>query len=120
MGREQFSNTVKTEWIEGQDRDMRLLETVVFTDAAGRRWIAMEQSIINGADIPRFFWRVIGSPFVGHYRRPTVLHDVYCQNHLRPSKEVHKMFFEAMIADGVSEQKAEEMFFAVDTFGPDW
>lgn len=29
----------------------------------------------NGASIPRFFWRVMGSPFVGRHRRASVLHD---------------------------------------------
>jgi hypothetical protein len=29
----------------------------------------------NGASIPRFFWRVFGSPFCGKHRRPSVLHD---------------------------------------------
>ena len=29
----------------------------------------------NGASIPRFFWRIMGSPFVGRHRRPSVLHD---------------------------------------------
>lgn len=120
MGKEQFSNVVKVLWLEDNPRDMQLLEDVVFTDANGRKWIALAYSIINGASIPQFFWPVIGSPFIGYYRRPSVIHDVYCENHLRPDQEVHDMFFEAMIADGVPKDKAEVMFQAVDKFGPRW
>ncbi len=29
----------------------------------------------DGASIPRVFWRLIGSPFTGPYRRPAVFHD---------------------------------------------
>ena len=31
--------------------------------------------VCDGASIPRFLWAVIGSPFVGRYRYPAVLHD---------------------------------------------
>lgn len=120
MGREQFSNTVKSEWLEDDPRKMRILEDVVFTDSKGRKWIALEQSIVDGASIPRFFWRVIGSPFVGFYRRPSVIHDVYCVNQLRPAQEVHDCFLEMMLADGVTEKKAATMYNAVNSFGPRW
>ena len=110
-----FTNTVKTEWLPG-GRDMRLLEQVEFIDSKDLRWIALKGSIINGASIPRFFWRVIGSPFTGKYRDATVLHDVYCQNHLRTCEEVHKMFLEAMLFSGVSKTKAHLMYDAVNTY----
>jgi len=120
MGKEQFDNTVKVEWIEDDPRKMRLLETVRFTDSNGKAWIAQEQAIIDGASIPKFFWRVIGSPFIGYYRRASVIHDVYCFNQMRPAQEVHDCFLEMMIADGVPKIKAETMYFAVNTQGPRW
>lgn len=120
MGREQFSGPVSVTWSEDSPRDMQLLKDVTFTDSGGKIWRALQGSIINGASIPRFFWPLIGSPFVGFYRRATVLHDVYCDNHLRPAQDVHNMFFEAMISDGVPENKALKIFNAVDKFGPRW
>lgn len=114
-----FSNTVKTEWIEGEKRNQRLLEDVIFTDSKGVEWIAEAGSIINGASIPRFLW-VWGSPFVGHYRRSTVLHDVYCQTKSRPHKAVHKMFHEAIKEDGTKRVKANLMYRAVRLGGPTW
>lgn len=117
MGREQFSGEVKTSWIADHDRDMVLLEDLVFTDSNGRRWIAMRGARINGASIPRFLWSIVGSPYTGFYRRPSVLHDSYYENHLRPRHEVDLMFLDAMIADGVDDHSAALIYNAVKDFG---
>lgn len=115
-----FSNTVKVEWLEDSDREMRLLEGVQFIDSNGVVWDAPADSIIGGASIPRFCWRIIGSPFVGHYRRASVIHDVYCVTQSRPWKEVHNCFHEMMLADKVPTIKAYAMYQAVYRFGPRW
>lgn len=120
MGIEQFSNTAKLEHILGEKRNRRVLEEIVFTDLNGTKWIAPKDSIVNGASIPRVFWPLIGSPFVGLYVRASVLHDVYCQTKSKPHKSVHKMFRDAMLADGMSSLKAKAMFKAVWSFGPRW
>lgn len=115
-----FDNTVKVEWVSDEPRLMKLLETVRFTDSNGAVWTAPEGSIIDGASIPRFCWRVIGPPFVGRYRRASVIHDVYCVNKEKPWQSVHKCFKEMMIADGVPTFKATIMYSAVYLFGPRW
>jgi len=38
-------------------------------------FLAPQGMITDGASIPRYFWRVIGSPFTGKYRRAAVFHD---------------------------------------------
>ncbi len=114
-----FSNTVKTEWIQGK-RDMRLLEPITYIDSSNIHWLAEEGRVIDGASIPRFFWRVCGAPLSGKYRRASVLHDVYCVKKTRPHKAVHRMFYEAMLEDGVSKAKAKVMYKAVRLFGPKW
>lgn len=115
-----FSNTVKVEWIEGEPRNMRLLEDVIYTDPSMKEWLAPAGSIVDGASIPKILWGVSGSPFVGRYRRASVLHDVYCTTKSEPCEKVHKMFFEAMLADLVDLERAQDMYFAVKTFGPRW
>ena len=121
MGREQFSGEVKVRWVEDDPRDMVILEDFSFVDSKGRRWIAMEGARINGASIPPILWSVIGSPFIGYYRRASVLHDTYYDNHLRPKTEVDLMFEEAMIADGVPKLEAHAMYIAVRDFsGGHW
>ena len=115
-----FTNTVKTEWLEGNPRDMRLIEEVIFIDKTEFHWIAPANSIIDGASIPAILWSIIGSPFVGLYRRASVIHDVYCVNKILPHELVHQMFFDAMIEDGVDEAQAQAMYIAVSQFGPKW
>jgi len=99
---------------------MRILEDVSFFDSAGKEWKAPAGSIVDGASIPRAFWTAIGSPFVGMYRRASVIHDVACQDRTEPHRAVHDMLFEAMILDGVPLTKARIMHDAVMTTGPKW
>jgi hypothetical protein len=115
-----FTNTVKVEWIKGEPRKMRLLEEISFMDSNGKMWTAPAGSIIDGASIPKFFWRLIGSPFVGKFREASVIHDVYCQTKSAPHADVHNMFHEAMRCNGVSKKKALVMYLAVVTGGPKW
>lgn len=114
-----FTNTVKAEWLP-DGRRMLILEDVSFVDVTGKEWLAPAGSVVDGASVPRFFWRIIGSPFVGKYRRASVIHDVYCVTRSEPCEEVHSMFKEAMLTDSVRPDKAETMFNAVVTFGPKW
>jgi hypothetical protein len=106
-----------TAWLNN-GRDMQLIEPVWFVDSAGVEWRAPARAIVNGASIPRFFWRVIGCPFVGRYRTATILHDYYCDLRVRPSPAVHYMFWEKMRADGVGPRRAWLMWAAVRLFGP--
>ena len=114
-----FSGNVIAEWLEN-GRDMRLEKTVTYTDPMGVVWIAEQGSIINGASIPRIVWPMIGSPFVGKYRRPSVFHDVYYNLRNRPPAQVDRMFYLAMLEEGVSEEKARMMYNAVRAFAPKW
>jgi Protein of unknown function (DUF1353) len=117
-----FEGEVRTEWLRepGDDRTMRVLTEFAFVDSTGHRWTAMPGDAVNGASIPQMLWSVAGSPFIGDYRRASVLHDVACQKRERPSKEVHRMFYEAMKADGVDESTALKFYTAVRLFGPSW
>lgn len=127
MTQSYFEGEVRTLWlVEGEvgdddpDRRMQLLEDFAFVDPNGVRWLAPAGSRIDGASIPRVLWSVAGDPFIGQYRRASVLHDVACNERTRPSKDVHRMFYDAMIADGTSTAQAVEFYTAVRLFGPHW
>lgn len=117
-----FKGRVLTEWVRDNkdSRLMRLEEDFIYIDNKAIKWIAPKGSISDGASIPRQLWSIMGAPLSGRYRRAAVLHDVYCKNQLVPHEQVHKMFHEAMLDDGVSPTKAQLMYFAVKTFGPKW
>ncbi len=117
-----FEGEVKVQWLRhgGEDRMMQLLEAFVFVDDRGVRWVAPAGSIIDGASIPEMLWSTAGTPYIGDYRRATVLHDVACVARTHPSADVHRMFYDAMITDGVSTARALKMYTAVRLFGPHW
>ena len=117
--KEKFIGKVVALWM-ANDHEMRLLEDVTYVDSNGKEWTAPEGAIVDGASIPKFLWSVIGSPFVGKYRRPSVIHDHYCVTQDRPSREVHKAFCEMMKVEGVSSFRRKLMCFAVKQFGPRW
>ncbi len=105
-----------TDWLP-DGRAMQLLESLRFVDARGQHWLAPADSAINGASVPRFFIRLFPA-YVGKYRRATVIHDVYCTTKERPSRDVHRMFYEAMRCDGTNVVTAWLMWAAVRLFGP--
>jgi hypothetical protein len=99
---------------------MVLLDDFEFVDDDGKSWVAPTGSFIDGASIPEILWSTNGSPFVGDYRRASVLHDVHCSLRTEPHKAVHRMFYDAMLCDGVGSFRAKKMFAAVRLFGPSW
>jgi len=109
----------RTDWLSDGE-GMRLVDDFHFVDEVGSIWKCAAGSVVNGASIPRFFWRVIGPPLRGRYRFATIPHDVHCVLRLYPSPEVHRMFYRAMRASGVGRCKAWVMWFAVRFFGPRW
>jgi hypothetical protein len=116
-----FLGPIQVDFIsDREDRGMSLLGPVVYIDSAGRRWEAPEGAHINGASIPQPLWSVIGSPFTGSYRAASIIHDYYCDVRLRPWREVHRMFYDAMLSSGVEPLKAKLMYVAVLYAGPRW
>ena len=89
-GLNMFNDDVVARWVG--ERKMQLICPVIFTDKQGKKWTAKAGDCVDGASIPKFFWRFIGSPFVGRYRRPSVIHDVYCESKTEPCEKVHALF----------------------------
>lgn len=119
----EFSDGPILKWItqEGKvDRNMRVLEEFSYTDRQGTVWLVPADWVVDGASIPKFFWNKIGSPFVGNFRRASVVHDYYCDIEKKPWEEVHRMFYEASLEGGVSKLKAKLMYAAVYYRGPRW
>jgi hypothetical protein len=101
-------------------RLVQLVEPFGFTDSEGKSWPVPAKATLDGASIPRPLWSLIGSPLTGKYRDASIIHDYYCDVRNRPWKEVHRVFFEAMIVSGVSEKQAKLMYAAVFFLGPQW
>ena len=102
-------------------RNERLVLPLTLIDSQGRRWIAPSGSVVNGSSIPRFFWRIAGSPYVGYHRKASVIHDVACEKQWAPdSRNAHRLYFEGQIAEGENPWVAWLRWLAVRLFGPRW
>jgi hypothetical protein len=114
-----FLTAPKTEWTDN-GRDMRMVEDFVYVDPRDKPWLAPRDSIVNGASIPSLFWTWIGGPFEGKYRNASIVHDVACEQKKERWKDVHRMFFDACLAGGVSDSEAKRLYWAVARYGPRW
>lgn len=117
-----FEGPVRVEWMRGDqsDREMKLLEDLIYVDPKGKRWIAKKGYVTDGATIPKVFWSLVGGPFDGQYREAAVIHDQYCDTKSEPSKDVHRIFYYANRASGVPQLKSKILYAAVRIGGPKW
>ncbi len=115
----QYEGELITKW-HSDGRHMQLNSKFAFVDRKGARWSVPKGAVVDGASIPKSLWSVIGGPFSGKYRAASVIHDYYCDVQTRPSKEVHKVFHDAMLTSGVETNWATLLYNAVDWFGPSW
>src|SRR5262245_52447388 len=115
----QFIGEIVARWMPDGQR-MQLTEQFAYMDARSERWTVPEGTIVDGASIPRYLWTVVGAPFAGKYRRSSVIHDYFCQKMSRPWRDVHKVFYEASVAEGNSLYHAKLMYGAVYAWGPRW
>ena len=100
---------------------MSLVEDFSYKDPKGLDWISERGRTVDGASIPSMFWSSgLGTPFVGDYRRASVVHDVWCQDRTRKDLDTHRMFYYACRCDGVGKIKAFLMYAAIRLFGPKW
>lgn len=111
-----FSGDPVTVWRSGENgfRDMELAETLSFTDHV-KEWVAEKGRVINGASIPRALWSVVGAPYVGRYRRPSIIHDVYCDDatSYRDRRSADRMFYRACRAEGLTRLSSAILYLGV-------
>jgi Protein of unknown function (DUF1353) len=106
----------------------RLSASLQFTDGEGRRWLAPEETLTDGASIPAVFVPMIGIPREPEFANAAALHDAYCGignetgpvYHAKSWQEVHRLLYDALVAGGTDQTKAKIMFAAVWLGGPRW
>ncbi|WP_035909872.1 MULTISPECIES: DUF1353 domain-containing protein [unclassified Labrenzia] len=103
------------------DPNHKLLEADFgYIDAKGVGWQTNKATKTDGASIPPLLQPFVGSPWEDSYIRAAVIHDWYCDRHVRTWKETHRVFYDAMLASGLQKPKAKLLFYAVYAFGPRW
>ena len=79
-----------------------------------------EGFIYDGASIPELSWSLIGSPFIGEYRIPALIHDAFykCADRGVFSRENVDCIFEALMAQFGEDNTTNFIVYqAVDKFG---
>lgn len=118
-----FSEDPQLTWLtaphDPTDRRMQLLREFWYKDPAGTVWKAPKDSIVDGASIPAALWSTIGSPYTGHYRRASIVHDVACDQAQQAADPgaaraaADKMFYQACLAGGCPAVQAELLYAGV-------
>ena len=101
---------------------------IAFVDAQGQTWTAPPRTLTDGASIPAIFAPLIGDRQSREFLMAAALHDAYCgvgnddleTYRTRSWREVHRMFYEALLVNGTQPQMAKTMYAAVYLGGPRW
>ncbi len=91
-----------------------------YIDPAGTGWMAAAGLVTDGASIPRWAQPIVGQPFTPAYVKAAVIHDHYCVRRVRPWRETHRVFYNALKASGVPPSAAATRDLAVMVGGPKW
>jgi hypothetical protein len=97
---------------------MKVLQEFTYCDTNNVKWTVPKGLIVDGASIPRILWTIMGSPFIGGHRRPSVIHDAYCKLEIRSYEDTQKVFNEMMQVEGVGCIKRFFMRWGIKFFGP--
>jgi len=115
----EFSGEPRSTWLtnlNGPDRNMQLLEKFEFADPSGNVWSVPETyDKLDGATIPRALWSLVGSPYVGNYRRASIVHDyaVHKSSKDDDRKAADKMFYFACRTGGCNWLQALMLYAGV-------
>jgi hypothetical protein len=91
-----------------------------YKDPKGIEWLTKAGDKTDGASIPKWAQPFIGEPFDKLFIKAAVIHDHYCDRHVRPWRQTHRVLYDSLIESGVDVAKAKLMYYAVYLFGPKW
>lgn len=91
-----------------------------YKDPNDMEWQAAAQNTTDGASIPVWARPFIGEPFDRAFIQAAVIHDHYCDRHVRGWRPTHRVFYDALLELGVGTAKAKLMYYGVYLGGPKW
>jgi hypothetical protein len=103
-----------------QSRVCKLEEALKYRDPNDLEWQAAAGNETDGASIPKWAQPFVGQPFEESFIKAAVIHDHYCDRHVRGWRATHRMFYDALLELGVPISKAKLMYYAVFLGGPKW
>jgi hypothetical protein len=97
-----------------------LLDDFGYNDPHGVGWEAEAGNATDGASIPAIFHPFIGDNWTEEYLQAAILHDHYCDRYVRPWRQTHRLFYDALIDSGLPVIRVAPMYYAVLVGGPKW
>lgn len=91
-----------------------------YTDPNGWVWEAKKGLETDGASIPKWAQWYTGGPYDKSFLKAAVVHDHYCDRHVRSWWRTHRAFYYMLVDLGVPIEKAKVMYYAVFVGGPKW
>ncbi|WP_159726884.1 DUF1353 domain-containing protein [Methylosinus sp. Ce-a6] len=91
-----------------------------YKDPNGLEWLTKTGDKTDGASIPPWAQPFVGQPFEKQFLKAAVIHDHYCDRHVRPWRQTHRVFYDALVESGLDIAKAKLMYYAVYLGGPKW
>ncbi len=98
----------------------RLGEQLVFRQGNGTEWVSPSGAILDGRSVPSLFVKVIGHPFDGTFRKSAVSYDYAVKSKQHSWETAQRMFYEALLVEGVPESDAKVMYLLLSGSGTRW
>lgn len=119
---EGFSGRVVVELLEeiGNEHKFRLLEDFQFLDPRGKRWLAQRGGVVDDECLPPELAALADLPHVADYRKAAFLHTHFARARSETWADVHRMLYDAAIAEGIDELHARGLYAAVRAAGLRW
>jgi Protein of unknown function (DUF1353) len=114
-GADTYSGRVVIELVDDIEfaHHFRLLEDFAFIDRSGKPWIALKGGIVDDEAVPRDLLGVPGLPYIAEYRKAALLHGYLCRTRTEPWQQVHRVLFDASLAEGLTEAQAKGLYAVV-------
>jgi hypothetical protein len=102
------------------DHKWKLLEELSFVDGRGTRWTAERGGVLDDDLVPGQLRHVAGVPPKQEYRKASAVHAYFVHAKSAPWRDVHRMLYEASVAEGVAAPQARLLYVTMYAGGWRW
>ncbi|MFN0039055.1 MAG: DUF1353 domain-containing protein, partial [Burkholderiales bacterium] len=99
---------------------MRSLEDFGFRQAQGKLWKVERGQVFNGGGVPPLIRDNIGPIYESELRKSIFVYESATKNMTEDWVEAQRMFYEAIMAEGISPNEAKVMYLLVAIQGSRW